>query len=56
MILPLAFAFGALIGWVRAGRRGGDRLDRLQYAAAHGILLTLAALVLTILVRRFLAT
>ena len=52
MVLPLAFALGALIGWVRAGSRGGDRLDRLQYAAAHGILVALAALALTLLVRR----
>jgi hypothetical protein len=48
MLLPIAFALGALLGWQRAARRGGDRRDRLQYAAAHGILfllLTLAALV-----------
>ena len=37
MLLPLAFALGLLVGWQRAARRGGDRLDRLQYGAAHGI-------------------
>lgn len=55
MVLPFAFAVGALIGWLRAKRRGGDRLDRMQYAAAHGILLTIAALVMTVLIRRFAA-
>lgn len=48
MILPIAFLIGALIGWVRASRRGGNRLDKLQYAAAHGIALVLVALLVTI--------
>jgi phosphate/sulfate permease len=52
MLLPVAFVLGALIGWRRAAARGGDRLDRLQYAAAHGILLTLVALVGLILAGR----
>ena len=39
MLLPVAFVLGALFGWHRASRRGGDRLDKLQYGAAHGILL-----------------
>jgi hypothetical protein len=52
MILPLAFALGMIVGWQRAGRRGGDRLDRLQYGAAHGIAFTLAALAVTILCER----
>jgi len=52
MVLVLAFALGAAVGWYRAGRRGGDRLDQLQYAAAHGIAVTLAALALSILAAR----
>ena len=48
MILPIAFIAGALVGWVRAGRRGGQRLDKLHYAAAHGIGFALLALVVTI--------
>jgi hypothetical protein len=48
MLLPLAFALGALLGWRRAAARGGDRLDKLQDAAVHGILFTLAALIVTI--------
>ena len=55
MLFPIAFALGALLGWVRAGRLGGDRLDRLQYAAAHAILLTVATLALAILVPGFIA-
>lgn len=49
MILPIAFIIGAVIGWMRAGRRGGNRLDKWQYAAAHGIALMLLALLLTII-------
>jgi len=52
MLLPLAFFVGATVGWLRAGSRGGDRLDRLQYAAVHGILFTLLALVLSLLAQR----
>lgn len=43
-----AFILGCLLGWVRAGRRGGTIADRVQFALAHGIplaLLTLAALI-----------
>ena len=46
MLLPLSFLLGFALGWGRAGRRGGDRLDRLQYGAAHGILFVLVALIL----------
>jgi hypothetical protein len=53
MLLPLAFVLGALFGWRRATARGGDRLDKLQYAAVHGILFTLVTLVATIAARRF---
>ncbi len=52
MLLPIAFALGALVGWRRAARRGGDTLDRLQYAAAHGILFTLVALAGAIFAQR----
>jgi len=52
MLLPLAFLLGAVFGWRRALRRGGDRLDCLQYAAVHGIVFALAALVLLIAAQR----
>ncbi len=53
MLLPIAFALGALLGWFRAARSGGDRLDRLQYAAAHGIAFLLLALIGAIALQRF---
>lgn len=49
MLLLVIFVLGALFGAVRAARRGGDRLDQLQYAAAHGILFVLVALTVTVL-------
>jgi hypothetical protein len=52
MILPIAFALGMALGWRRAARRGGDRLDKWQYGIAHGIAFALLALALTILARR----
>ena len=36
MIYPIIFALGALLGWRRAAVRGGDRLDKIHYAAIHG--------------------
>jgi phosphate/sulfate permease len=52
MLIVAAFGLGALIGWQRAARRGGDRLDQLQYAAVHGIAFTLAAVILIVLFGR----
>ncbi|MEM7189822.1 MAG: hypothetical protein AAF439_09440 [Pseudomonadota bacterium] len=28
---------GAILGWRRAAKRGGNAADQLQYAAVHGI-------------------
>jgi hypothetical protein len=50
MILPAAFALGFALGWWRASARGGNRLDRLQYGAAHGIAFALVALFVTIFI------
>ena len=52
MLLALAFALGMAVGWQRAARRGGDRLDKLQYGTAHGIAFALAALALSVLAQR----
>ena len=52
MLLLLAFVLGALLGWRRAARRGGDRFDQLQYAVVHGIVFALVALALMILAGR----
>ena len=46
MLLLLAIAcLGAYVGWTRAARAGGDRLDRLQYAAVHAIFFALIGFV-----------
>ncbi|MGF1551165.1 MAG: hypothetical protein ACFBWO_01530 [Paracoccaceae bacterium] len=38
MVLGLLFLIaGFALGWVRAGRRGGTRADRVQMGLAHGI-------------------
>ncbi len=52
MIYLIAFAAGFAFGWFRAAKRGGDRLDKLQYGAGHGIAFALAALALSILIAR----
>lgn len=49
MLLLILFLLGAAFGAMRAARRGGDRLDQLQYAAAHGILFVLLALTVSVL-------
>jgi hypothetical protein len=51
LIVLIAFLAGAAFGWRRAGRRGGNRLDRWHYAAAHAIAFALAALFATVLVQ-----
>jgi hypothetical protein len=49
MLLLAIFLIGGVFGAIRAARRGGDRLDQLQYAAAHGILFVLIALTVLVL-------
>lgn len=49
MILPIAFLIGAVLGWRRATKRGGNRLDKLQFGAAHGLAFMLVALIITII-------
>lgn len=52
-MLPLiGFIAGFAFGWYRAGRRGGNRLDKLQYGAGHGIAFAIAGLALGILLAR----
>ena len=48
MILPIAFLVGAALGWLRASRRGGNTLDKLQYGVAHGLAFALLALLIVI--------
>jgi len=44
MIYPIAFLLGAVYGWRRAGKRGGSREDRLQYAVVFGIIATILSI------------
>ncbi len=52
MIFIAAIIAGAIIGWTRAARRGGNRLDRLQYAIAHAIFFAILGLFATIVYYR----
>lgn len=52
MLIILGFVAGAAFGWMRAAKRGGNRLDKLQYAGAHGIAFAIAGLALGILIVR----
>lgn len=52
MIFYAAIALGALVGYLRATRRGGNRFDKLQYAAAHAIFFAILGLFLTIFILR----
>ena len=52
MIILAAMASGALAGWGVARRRGGRRLDQLQYAAGYGIAFGILGVFVTILVSR----
>lgn len=47
--LPVGFAFG----WWRAAKRGGKRLDRLQYAAGHALFFGIVALLGGAIVAKF---
>ncbi len=52
MLLVIAAVAAGTIGWMRAARRGGNTADRVQYALAHAIPATLAALALQIVLVR----
>ncbi|MCB2094896.1 MAG: hypothetical protein H6901_06795 [Rhodobacteraceae bacterium] len=52
MIIIAAFLLGATVGWVRAARRNGNRLDKLQYAAGHAIFFAVAGLFATLVIGR----
>lgn len=52
MIFYSAIVLGAVIGYIRAARRGGTWFDRLQYAAVHAIFLAIIGLFVTIFILR----
>ena len=49
MISLIAFVLGATWGAFVARKRGGNRLDILQYAAVHGIALALVVTLVTLI-------
>jgi hypothetical protein len=51
-IVFIALVLGALLGVVRARKRGGNGFDQAQYAAVHAILFGLAGLFITIFILR----
>ncbi|MDH5530137.1 MAG: hypothetical protein OEY05_08870 [Paracoccaceae bacterium] len=48
----MSFLLGTCVGWIRAARKGGNRLDKLQYAAVHAIFFTIVGLFITLLIDR----
>jgi 2-methylcitrate dehydratase PrpD len=52
MIVIAGLVFGAVLGAATAARRGGKRLDILQYAAGYGIAFCLLGVILTIFIER----
>lgn len=52
MIVIVAFLAGAVLGVLRAQKRGGNWLDMTQYGAVHGIVLALIATFVTIMITR----
>lgn len=52
MLPVFAFFAGFAFGWLRAARRGGNTLDKLQYGAGHAIAFAIAGLFLGILAAR----
>ena len=49
-LLGLIAGFG--FGWWRAAKRGGNRLDKLQYGAAHSIAFGILGLLIAVLLAR----
>lgn len=52
MILVPALVLGALLGYMTAARRGGNRLDRLQYAAVYAMIFALIGLFAALMIDR----
>ena len=52
MLVIAALIFGALVGVLRARKRGGNRLDIIQYATVHAIGFGLIAMFVSIFIIR----
>lgn len=53
MIVLVLAPLGLLLGFLTAKRRGGNRLDILQYMAGYCIAFTLVGVILTITIERW---
>ncbi len=53
MLVLIGAATGAAYGVRLAGKRGGNRLDKLQYAAGFGIAAAIVSMVLAIGLDRY---
>ncbi len=52
MVVIAGLILGAILGGLTAARRGGKRLDILQYAAVFGIAFCILGVFLTIFIER----
>ncbi|MCH2248855.1 MAG: apolipoprotein acyltransferase [Cognatishimia sp.] len=52
MIVIVLAVIGLLLGFRTASKRGGNRLDKLQYTAGYGIAFTILGVILTIVIER----
>ncbi|WP_264213237.1 hypothetical protein [Leisingera thetidis] len=55
MIVIAGLVLGALTGAMKARKRGGNKLDMLQYGAVYAIVFGIVGLLATILMHRVLA-
>ena len=52
-MLPIIGLFaGVGFGWLRATKRGGNRLDKLQYGTAHAIFFAILGLLVGVILAR----
>lgn len=56
MIVITAALLGAIIGGLTARKRGGNRLDIIQYAAGHALAFIVVALIATVVIDRILSS
>ncbi|WBU62860.1 hypothetical protein [Paracoccus aerodenitrificans] len=52
MIVIVCILAGLWLGWQRAGKSGGDRKDRWQWALAHALIFAIAGVFATIIIDR----
>jgi hypothetical protein len=52
MIVIAGALIGAILGYARAAKAGGNGFDRAQYAAVHAIALMLVGLLVTLVADR----